>query len=154
MQAFFRMLDEEPVKVILFGDACPTVTDPIAKASKFFHLIQVWSIILTHFSPFQLCNLSWFKLSYADTFTATTANFFRIVPSEGSFNPGTSKQLDNFGSIQFFFFEFSARVKLLQYFNWTHVGTIYQNSPRYSLVSVGCFSSFCTVSIQCCPAKD
>lgn len=29
-----------------------------------------------------------FQLSYADTFTATTANFFRIVPSEGSFNPG------------------------------------------------------------------
>ncbi|KAH9494150.1 Gamma-aminobutyric acid type B receptor subunit 2 [Dermatophagoides farinae] len=66
MKAFFRMLDEDPVKILLFGGACPSVTDPIAKTSKFFHLIQ---------------------LSYADTFTATTANFFRIVPSEGSFNP-------------------------------------------------------------------
>nr|XP_046912764.1 gamma-aminobutyric acid type B receptor subunit 2-like [Dermatophagoides farinae] len=92
MKAFFRMLDEDPVKILLFGGACPSVTDPIAKTSKFFHLIQ---------------------LSYADTFTATTANFFRIVPSEGSFNP--------------------ARVKLLKFFNWTKVGTIYQNLPRYSL---------------------
>nr|XP_027198671.1 uncharacterized protein LOC113792912 [Dermatophagoides pteronyssinus] len=92
MKAFFQMLDEDPVKILLFGGACPSVTDPIAKTSKFFHLIQ---------------------LSYADTFTATTANFFRIVPSEGSFNP--------------------ARVKLLKYFNWTKVGTIYQNLPRYSL---------------------
>ena len=41
MKTFFRMLDEEPVKIILFGDACPAVTDPIAKAIKFFHLIQV-----------------------------------------------------------------------------------------------------------------
>ncbi|KAH9416586.1 Gamma-aminobutyric acid type B receptor subunit 2 [Dermatophagoides pteronyssinus] len=92
MKAFFQMLDEDPVKILLFGGACPSVTDPIAKTSKFFHLIQ---------------------LSYADTFTATTANFFRIVPSEGSFNP--------------------ARVKLLKFFNWTKVGTIYQNLPRYSL---------------------
>ncbi|KAH9387646.1 Gamma-aminobutyric acid type B receptor subunit 2, partial [Tyrophagus putrescentiae] len=92
MKAFFGMLDEQPVKIILFGDACSVVTDPIAKAIKFFHLIQ---------------------LSYADTFTATTANFFRIVPSEESFNP--------------------ARVKLLKHYNWTHVGTIYQNTPRNSL---------------------
>ena len=45
MKAFFRMLDEEPAKIILFGDACPVVTDPIAKASKFFHLIQVRRLI-------------------------------------------------------------------------------------------------------------
>ena len=41
MKAFFQMLDEDPVKILLFGGACPSVTDPIAKTSKFFHLIQV-----------------------------------------------------------------------------------------------------------------
>lgn len=45
MKAFFQMLDEEPAKIILFGDACPAVTDPIAKASKFFQLIQVTDYI-------------------------------------------------------------------------------------------------------------
>lgn len=44
-------------------------------------------------------------------------NFFRIVPSENAFNP--------------------PRLKLLQEFNWTRVGTIYQNEPRFSLVSIG-----------------
>lgn len=34
-----------------------------------------------------------------------------------------------------FLFSTPARVKLLKFFNWTKVGTIYQNSPRYSLVS-------------------
>jgi len=40
-------------------------------------------------------------------------NFFRVVPSESAFNP--------------------ARLALIKNFNWTRVGTIYQNSPRYSL---------------------
>jgi len=60
------------------------------------------------------------QLSYADTHPMYTTegypNFFRIVPSEAAFNP--------------------ARVALLSHFNWTRVGTIYQNSPRFSLVSV------------------
>lgn len=43
-------------------------------------------------------------------------NFYRVVPSEGAFNP--------------------ARVALIRHFNWTRVGTIYQNSPRYSLVRI------------------
>jgi gamma-aminobutyric acid type B receptor len=42
-------------------------------------------------------------------------NFFRIVPSENAFN--------------------APRLRLLEAFNWTRVGTIYQNEPRYSLVS-------------------
>lgn len=42
-------------------------------------------------------------------------NFFRIVPSENAFNV--------------------PRIRLLQHFNWTRVGTIYQNEPRYALVS-------------------
>lgn len=41
-------------------------------------------------------------------------NFFRIVPSENAFN--------------------MPRIRLLQHFNWTRVGTIYQNEPRYALV--------------------
>ncbi|XP_022236333.1 gamma-aminobutyric acid type B receptor subunit 2-like, partial [Limulus polyphemus] len=56
-------------------------------------------------------------LTYADTHPMYTMenypNFFRVVPSETAFNP--------------------ARVALLQHFNWTRVGTLYQNSPRYAL---------------------
>ncbi|XP_076371386.1 gamma-aminobutyric acid type B receptor subunit 2-like isoform X2 [Tachypleus tridentatus] len=57
------------------------------------------------------------QLTYADTHPMYTVenypNFFRVVPSEAAFNP--------------------ARVALLQHFNWTRVGTLYQNSPRYAL---------------------
>ncbi|KAF4532633.1 hypothetical protein B566_EDAN009814 [Ephemera danica] len=56
-------------------------------------------------------------LSYADTHPMFTAdnfpNFFRVVPSENAFN--------------------APRLRLLEAFNWTRVGTIYQNEPRYSL---------------------
>ncbi|GFG33518.1 hypothetical protein Cfor_02425 [Coptotermes formosanus] len=59
------------------------------------------------------------QLSYADTHPMFTKqnfpNFFRVVPSENAFN--------------------APRLKLLQEYNWTRVGTIYQNEPRYSLVS-------------------
>ncbi|XP_046400524.1 gamma-aminobutyric acid type B receptor subunit 2-like [Ischnura elegans] len=40
-------------------------------------------------------------------------NFFRVVPSETAFN--------------------APRLALLRAFNWTRVGTLYQNEPRYSL---------------------
>ncbi|XP_031786895.1 gamma-aminobutyric acid type B receptor subunit 2 isoform X2 [Nasonia vitripennis] len=57
------------------------------------------------------------QLSYADTHPMFTAdsfpNFFRIVPSENAFN--------------------APRFALLAQFNWTRVGTIYQNEPRYAL---------------------
>lgn len=81
---------------MLFGAACTHVTDPIAKASKHWHLTQ---------------------LSYADTHPMFTRdafpNFFRVVPSENAFN--------------------APRMALLKVFNWTRIGTIYQNEPRYSL---------------------
>ncbi|KAG5867556.1 Gamma-aminobutyric acid type B receptor subunit 2, partial [Gonioctena quinquepunctata] len=96
VKAFFDMMHSGPHKLMLFGAACTHVTDPIAKASKHWHLTQ---------------------LSYADTHPMFTKenfpNFFRIVPSENAFNP--------------------PRLSLLQQFNWTKVGTIYQNEPRYSL---------------------
>ncbi|XP_014261698.1 gamma-aminobutyric acid type B receptor subunit 2 isoform X2 [Cimex lectularius] len=96
MKAFFDMMHEGPHKVMLFGAACTQVTDPIAKASKRWHLTQ---------------------LSYADTHPMFTSdhfpNFYRVVPSENAFN--------------------APRLKLMQHFNWTRVGTIYQNEPRYSL---------------------
>lgn len=41
MKTLFDHLYAPPPKVMLFGDACNSVTDPIAKASRFFHLIQV-----------------------------------------------------------------------------------------------------------------
>ena len=70
------------------------------------------------------------QLSYADTHPMFTRksypNFFRIVPSENAFN--------------------APRVKLLQAFNWTRVGTLYQNEPRFALVS---YFSFFLISFPC-----
>lgn len=40
------MVYEEPRKMLLYGDACRVSTDPIAKASYFFDLIQVSCSIL------------------------------------------------------------------------------------------------------------
>ncbi|CAG5023102.1 unnamed protein product [Parnassius apollo] len=96
VKSFFDMMHSGPHKLMLFGAACTHVTDPIAKASKHWHLTQ---------------------LSYADTHPMFTKeafpNFFRIVPSENAFN--------------------LPRIRVLQHFNWTRVGTIYQNEPRYAL---------------------
>ncbi|XP_041983623.1 gamma-aminobutyric acid type B receptor subunit 2 isoform X2 [Aricia agestis] len=96
VKSFFDMMHSGPHKLMLFGAACTHVTDPIAKASKHWHLTQ---------------------LSYADTHPMFTKeafpNFFRIVPSENAFN--------------------LPRIRLLEHFNWTRVGTIYQNEPRYAL---------------------
>lgn len=90
------MMHSGPHKLMLFGAACTHVTDPIAKASKHWHLTQ---------------------LSYADTHPMFTRdafpNFFRVVPSENAFN--------------------APRMAVLKAFNWTRIGTIYQNEPRYSL---------------------
>jgi Receptor family ligand binding region len=41
-------------------------------------------------------------------------HFFRVVPSENEFNP--------------------PRLSILRYYNWTRVGTLYQNEAKYSLV--------------------
>lgn len=96
VKSFFDMMHSGPHKMMLFGAACTHVTDPIAKASKHWHLTQ---------------------LSYADTHPMFTKeafpNFFRVVPSENAFN--------------------APRLALLKRFNWTRVGTLYQNEPRYSL---------------------
>ncbi|KOB52110.1 Gaba-b receptor, partial [Operophtera brumata] len=83
VKSFFDMMHSGPHKLMLFGAACTHVTDPIAKASKHWHLTQAFP------------------------------NFFRIVPSENAFNV--------------------PRIRLLQHFNWTRVGTLYQNEPRYAL---------------------
>ena len=40
-KAFFDVVHHPPEKLALFGAACTEVTDPIAKASKFWKLIQV-----------------------------------------------------------------------------------------------------------------
>ncbi|KAG5671522.1 hypothetical protein PVAND_001716 [Polypedilum vanderplanki] len=96
VKSFFDMMHSGPHKLMLFGAACTHVTDPIAKASKHWHLTQ---------------------LSYADMHPMFTKdgfpNFFRVVPSETAFN--------------------APRLALLREFNWTRVGTIYQNEPRYAL---------------------
>lgn len=96
VKSFFDMMHSGPHKLMLFGAACTHVTDPIAKASKHWHLTQ---------------------LSYADMHPMFTKdafpNFFRVVPSENAFN--------------------APRLAMLREFNWTRIGTIYQNEPRYSL---------------------
>ncbi|CAH1118642.1 unnamed protein product [Phaedon cochleariae] len=111
VKAFFDMMHSGPNKLMLFGGACTHVTDPIAKASKHWHLTQ---------------------LSYADTHPMFTKenfpNFFRIVPSENAFN--------------------SPRLSLLKQFNWTKVGTIYQNEPRYSLAHNRLVAELDTMSYQ------
>ena len=68
------------------------------------------------------CNIAvffFFQLSYAETHPMFTAlkhpNFFRMTPSEKEFN--------------------MPRLHLLQRFNWTRIGTLFQNEPRHALVS-------------------
>ncbi|XP_022693376.1 gamma-aminobutyric acid type B receptor subunit 2-like [Varroa jacobsoni] len=79
MKSFFDMVHSHPKKLALFGAACNAVTDPIAKASQFFELIQ---------------------LSYADTHPMYSdenyPNFFRVVPSEAAFNPAMVSLLKHF----------------------------------------------------------
>ncbi|XP_063854225.1 gamma-aminobutyric acid type B receptor subunit 2-like isoform X1 [Scylla paramamosain] len=93
---FFDMMYNKPAKLMLFGAACTHVTNPIAKAAKHWHIVQ---------------------LSYADTHPMFNAikypNFFRMVPSDREFN--------------------HPRVHLLQRYNWTRVGTLFQNEPRHAL---------------------
>ena len=60
------------------------------------------------------------QLTYADTHPMFTEksfpHFYRVVPSENEFNP--------------------PRLSILRYFNWTRVGTLYQNSAKYALVRI------------------
>jgi len=42
-------------------------------------------------------------------------HFFRIIPSENEYN--------------------EPRLAILRYFNWTKVGTLYQNEAKFALVS-------------------
>ncbi|XP_076305711.1 gamma-aminobutyric acid type B receptor subunit 2-like [Tachypleus tridentatus] len=111
MKSFFDMLSDEPRKIVLFGDACTSVTDPIAKAAQFFQIVQ---------------------LTYGDTHPMYTVenypNFFQVVPSENAFN--------------------SAQVALLQHFNWSRVGTLYQSTPRYALPHSKLLSDLETAKIK------
>jgi hypothetical protein len=57
-------------------------------------------------------------------FTARSfPHFFRIVPSENQFN--------------------EPRLALLREFNWTRLGTLYQNEAKYSLVSFFSIHKYC-----------
>jgi gamma-aminobutyric acid type B receptor len=117
MKAFFDMMDQAPLKYMLFGDACTQVTDPIAKASKHWKIVQ---------------------LSYADMHPMFSKknfpNLYRIVPSENEFN--------------------EPRVELLKKFNWTRVGTLYQNQPRYSLAHNKLVSDLEMIGIEVVAAQS
>lgn len=82
--------------------------------------------LFTSLIQYVVNNLYMLQLSYADTHPMFSnkdfPNFFRVVPSENAFN--------------------APRLALLRHFNWTRVGTIYQNEPRYALVS---FANNCTL---------
>ncbi|XP_017886099.1 gamma-aminobutyric acid type B receptor subunit 2 [Ceratina calcarata] len=84
------------------------------------HKVMLFGAACTHVTdPIAKASKHWrlTQLSYADTHPMFTnesfPNFFRVVPSENEFN--------------------APRVALLMHFNWTRVGTIYQNEPRYAL---------------------
>ncbi|CAL7939276.1 unnamed protein product [Xylocopa violacea] len=84
------------------------------------HKVMLFGAACTHVTdPIAKASKHWrlTQLSYADTHPMFTSdsfpNFFRVVPSENAFN--------------------APRVALLMHFNWTRVGTIYQNEPRYAL---------------------
>ena len=126
------MVHEDPKKLILFGAACSPVTDQIAKAAKHWNLVQVkhpFSLrrflnkiktnILILLLAFTLL-FYLFKLTYADTHPMFTAksfpHFFRVVPSDNEFNP--------------------PRLSIMRNYNWTRVGTLYQNEAKYALVIV------------------
>lgn len=87
---------------------------------NYLHKHAITRIKYNYFSIFIII-INWFnlQLSYADTHpmfsNSDFPNFFRVVPSENAFN--------------------APRLALLRHFNWTRVGTIYQNEPRYALVS-------------------
>jgi gamma-aminobutyric acid type B receptor len=46
-------------------------------------------------------------------------HFFRIIPSENEYN--------------------EPRLALLRYYNWSRVGTLYQNEAKYALVSISIY---------------
>ena len=55
-------------------------------------------------------------------------HFFRIVQSENEYNP--------------------PRLSLLKYFNWTRVGTLYQNLAKYTLVIVALTKSALSIGLS------
>ena len=55
-------------------------------------------------------------------------HFFRIVQSENEYNP--------------------PRLSLLKYFNWTRVGTLYQNLAKYTLVIVALTKSTLSIGLS------
>lgn len=67
VKAFFDMMHSGPHKLMLFGAACTHVTDPIAKASKHWHLTQVLYI----------CNYLLQTIIYAILFFVFVLNLFK-----------------------------------------------------------------------------
>ncbi|XP_025087518.1 gamma-aminobutyric acid type B receptor subunit 2-like isoform X2 [Pomacea canaliculata] len=94
-KAFFDLTyDNATTDAILFGDACYSVTGPMAEISR------EWGM---------------FQLSYGDTDPLLSdrdkyPNFFRTVPSDSDYNP--------------------ARLALLRHFNWSSVGTLFQDASQ------------------------
>ena len=78
------------------------------------------------------------QVTYADThpmFSSTSyPHFFRVVPSDNEFN--------------------EPRLALLKQYNWTRVGTLYQNQARYSLVSGDTPQESCSIAFPSVPVPE
>ena len=78
------------------------------------------------------------QVTYADThpmFSSTSyPHFFRVVPSDNEFN--------------------EPRLALLKQYNWTRVGTLYQNQARYSLVSGDTPQESCSIGFPSVPVPS
>nr|AIT71769.1 gamma aminobutyric acid type b receptor subunit 2 [Anisakis simplex] len=83
MKALFELMNAEPRPFALFGDACTNVNEPVAMASKYWHLLH---------------------LSYAEThakFASTDSQemyptFFRIVPGDRNINEARCRLIFHF----------------------------------------------------------
>ncbi|GFS86313.1 ANF_receptor domain-containing protein [Trichonephila clavipes] len=108
---FPRLSDEDKLEIPEGSELANKVANDAKIVAK---MMPTW-LYLEDFAKFSFNHH--YNITYADTHPMYTKdnypNFFRAVPSETAFNP--------------------ARVALLKYYNWTRVGTLYQNSPRYDL---------------------
>ncbi|EDV28421.1 uncharacterized protein TRIADDRAFT_18816, partial [Trichoplax adhaerens] len=81
LKVLFDQLHQKPKKIMVLGAACSVVTQPMAKTSQYFDLLQ----------------LSYASASPALSIRSVYRNFFRIYPSETAINPARIGLLKRFG---------------------------------------------------------
>ncbi|VDM43121.1 unnamed protein product [Toxocara canis] len=83
MKALFELMNTEPRPFALFGDACTNVNEPVAMASKFWHILHL-SYAETHA-----------KFATADS-QEMYPTFFRIVPGDRNINAARCRLIFHF----------------------------------------------------------